>query len=292
MGAVGGLRSATILCAVLISVTVPLVPAQTAKASPDAGPYRGKVVSDPESLSGLWETSNGQGGFVGIHMILGTSVAPDAKTDGRTLNGVEQQWEYLTLGVYEQKGAEFSLGEGNYFSDSAATAAVRIEDGHLVLHFVSPATGMPAVDLDLWKKEGDRWVGRFHRASFDEQVTLNRPGGGMKTHDAITGVWTSSRRVVHIGEQKLGQFAGWSDVLQIPGTIRFAPGIKPGRFFETYGDRVKVRRAGERGVLFEFGAYSVNCCPRTAAGILSNDGREIKAGDTATPFSDWKKRGE
>lgn len=54
MGAGGGLRSATILCAVLISVTVPLIPAQTAKASPDAGPYRGKVVTEPESLSGLW----------------------------------------------------------------------------------------------------------------------------------------------------------------------------------------------------------------------------------------------
>lgn len=292
MGAGGGLRSATILCAVLISVTVPLVPAQTAKASPDAGPYRGKVVTDPESLSGLWETSNGHGGFVGIHMILGTSVAPYAKTNDRTLKGVEQQWEYLDLGVYEQQGAEFSFGEENYFSDHAGTAAVKIEDGHLELHFVSPVTGTPAVDLDLWKKEGDRWVGRFHRGSFDEQVTLERPGVGVKQHDAITGVWTSSARVVHIGEQKPGQFAGWSDSLLIPGTIGFAPWIQPHRLLQVYGDRVKVRRAGERGVLFEFGVYSVVCCPRTVAGIVSNNGREIKAGDAAPPFSEWKKRGE
>jgi len=86
-------------------------------------------------------------------MILGTSVAPDAKTDGRTLKGVEQQWEYLNLGINEQKEAEFSFGEENYFSDHAVTAAVRIEDGHLILHFVPPATGMPAVDLDLRKKK-------------------------------------------------------------------------------------------------------------------------------------------
>lgn len=292
MEAGGGLRSATILCAAFIFVTVPLVPAQTGKASPDSSPYRRKVVIDPGSLSGLWETSNGHGGFVGIHIMLGTSVAPDAKTDGRTLNGVEQQWEYLNLGMYEQKGAGLSVGEENYFSDSAGAAAVMIADGHLVLHLVPPVTGMLAVDLDLRKKKNDCWVGRFHRGNFDEQVTLNRPGGGMKAHDAIAGVWTSSGRVVHIREQKPGQFVGWLDVLQIPGTIQFARGIKPGRFFETYGDRVRVGRAGERGVLFEFGAYSTICCPRTAAGIISNDGKEIKAGDAAPLFSEWKKRGE
>lgn len=100
--------------------------------------------------------------------MLGTSVAPDAKTDGRTLNGVEQQWEYLNLGMYEQKGAELSVGEENYFSDSAGAAAVMIEDGHLVLHLVPPVAGMLAVDLDLRKKENDCWVGHFHRGNFDE----------------------------------------------------------------------------------------------------------------------------
>ena len=165
-------------------------------------PIGARFVADPEGLSGLWETSNGHGGFVGIHMVLGTSVAPDAKSDQKTLNGVEQRWEYLNLGIYEQKGAEFSLGEENYLSDRAGAAAVTIADGHLKVHFVSPAAGMPAVDLDLQKKDGDSWVGRFHRGSFDKQVTLGRPGAGMKTHDAITGVWTSGRsggRVIHVG---------------------------------------------------------------------------------------------
>jgi hypothetical protein len=166
-----------------------------------------------------------------------------------------------------------------------------IEDGHLVLHFVPPATGMPAVDLDLRKKEGDHWVGRLHRGSFDEQVTLERPGAGMKTHNAITGSWSSvgfMSRVVHVGEQAPGQFVGWSDILQIPGTVRLAPGIQPHRLFEIYGDRLKVQRAGELGVLFEFGAHSAACCSRTFAGKLSSDASSIESGSgpsAAGPFT-------
>jgi hypothetical protein len=291
----GGLRGLAILCVVLVLVAVGFPAAQATGASQKSGPYRGKPVTDPEGLSGLWETSNGHGGFVGIHMVLGTSVAPDAKSDRKTLTGVEQQWEYLNLGVYEQKGAEFSLGEANYFSDHTEPPAMTIEDGHLVLHFVPPATGMPAVDLDLRKEEGDRWVGRFHRGSFEEQVTLERPRAGMKTHNAITGSWSSvgfMSRVVHVGEQAPGQFVGWSDMLQIPGTVRLAPWIQPYRLLQVYGDRVKVQRAGERGVLFESGAYSAACCSHTFAGKLSSDESWIESGagpSAAGPFTKWKR---
>jgi len=290
MTSMGGVRSLTILIAILISAGTGSTMAQTNVVAPPRSPYQGKIVTDPEGLSGLWETSNGHGGFVGIHMVLGTSVAPDAKSDRKTLNGVEQLWEYLNFGVYEQKGAEFSFGEENYFSDHAGTAAVVIDDGHLELHFVPPAPGMMAVDLDLRKKEGDRWVGRFHRGNFDEQVTLERPRAGIETH-AITGAWTSvgfASRVVHIGEHAPGKLVAWSDLLQIPGTIRFAPWIQPYRLYQLYGDRVKVQREGERGVLVEFGAYSGVCCSRIFAGKLSSDESSIESGsgpNSAGPFT-------
>ena len=285
----GGWGLRAVLCVMLVSfnaswITVPVT------ASRDVSPDRGKPVADPEVLSGLWETSNGHGGFVGIQMMLGTSVAPDARSNGRTLEGVEQLWEYLNLGVYEQKGPEFVFGDGNYFSSSSKDAPVRIEDGHLQLHYASRGAGLPAVDLDLVKR-GDRWVGRFHRGNFDQQVTLERPGAVLKTENKVAGTWRSVGylgRMVHVGEQAPGQFAGWADALQIPGTVRSGPSVQPHRLFEIYGERMRVQTAGEAAVVFEFGAYSAVCCARTWAGKISVDGNSIESGSgpsVAGPFT-------
>lgn len=284
-----GGRLLAILCAVLVSLNAAWVSAQTTGAQ-DAAPYRAEPVNDPAGLSGLWEASNGHGGFVGIHMVLGTSVASDARSNGRTLEGVEQLWEYLELGVYEQKGPEFVFGDEGYFSNRSKDAPVRIEDGHLQLHYASRGADTQAVDLDLMK-QGERWVGRFHRGDFDQQVTLERPGTGLKTRDRVAGTWRSAgyaRRVVHVGEQMPGQFAAWSDMLQIPGTVRLAPGVTPHRLMEIYGERMKVQRAGEAGVMFEFGAYSAICCARVWAGKLSADRSSIESGSgpsAAGPFT-------
>jgi hypothetical protein len=255
------------------------------------GLYQGKPVTDPEGLSGLWETSNGHGGFVGIHMVLGTSVAPDARSNGRTLEGVEQLWEYLNLGVYEQKGPEFVVGDAGYFSNISKDAPVRIEDRHLQLHYASRGRGLSAVDLDLTKK-GDSWVGRFHRGSFDQQVTLERPGAGLKTRNGVAGTWKSVgylSRVVHVGEQAPGQFVGWADALQIPGAVRFGPSVQPQRLFEIYGERVRVQRAGEAGVMFEFGAYSGVCCALIWAGKLSADRNSIESGSGPSAAGSFTK---
>jgi hypothetical protein len=284
-----GWRFVAVLCAIVVSFNTSWVSAQTTGLQ-DASPYRGKPVADPEGLSGLWETSNGHGGFLGIHMVLGTSVAPDAKPHGGTLDGVEQRWEYLNLGVYEQRRSEFAFGDEGYFSDASSDAAVRINDGHLQLHYASHATVTSAVDLDL-VKQGDRWVGRFHRGSFDQQVTLERPGTGLKTYNKVAGTWGAVgflSRVVHVGEQAPGQFAGWTDALQIPGTVRSGPSVPPHRLFEIYGERVRVQRAGDAGVMFEFGADSAVCCARTWAGKLSVDGNSIESGSgpsAAGPFT-------
>lgn len=280
-----------------------------ADAAPQAGvgpegnrsPYKGKIVADPEGMSGLWEAPNEHGGVVGIHLILGTTVDPYAKTGGRTLKGVEQQWEYLEIGVYEQKGAEFTFGDENYFSDrptssKAGDFQVKIEDDHLKLHFVSRVMGTPAFDLDLRKVEGDRWAGRFHRGSFDEQVTLERPGAGLKRANGIPGTWTTTgfpEGHIHIGEQGPGRFVGWADTLQIPGTIRFGPSVHPHRLFELYGSRVKVQKTGEESFSFEFGAYSGICCSYTFVGKLSSGGATLEGvtqGGNHQPTSDkWTR---
>jgi hypothetical protein len=126
---------AELMCFALMTMCFGSLPAQTHVA--DSSPYKVRSVADPEEWSGMWEASNGQGGVVGIHLLLGTTVAPDAKTDGRSLTGVEQQWERFDVGVYEQRGSSFQAGDEGYFHDLSSDLPVKPEDGRLQLHYDS-----------------------------------------------------------------------------------------------------------------------------------------------------------
>jgi hypothetical protein len=244
----------------------------------DRSPYIGRPVADPEGLPGLWEVSNGHGGAVGIHLTLATTVATDAKSDGKTLAGVEQLWQYLEVSVYERHGPTLIFGEENYFSDSPKSASVTMEDGRLQLHFVSQRPNTPPVDLDLVKRPGDRWVGRLHRGSFDSDVTLKRPGVDVKKSSAITGTWLGTMNgCMHIVEQAPSVFTGWSDSLQVPGTMRFAPSVrKPLRLLETYGTLMKVQAGADGNVSFEFNPFTPICCSHTFVGKPGADGRTME----------------
>jgi hypothetical protein len=247
------------------------------------------VVVDPEGLSGLWETSNGHGGAVGIHLQLATSVAADAKWDGKTLAGVQQLWQYLEVGVYERAGAVLVFGEENFFSDSPRGAHVTVEEGRLQLHFVSQWADTPSVDLDLVKQPGDRWVGRLHRGSFDSQVTLERPGAGAEKRSALAGTWmnVSTNECMHIAERGSAEFTGWSDSLQLPNEARcMPPAERPSRVMEIYGDLIKVQEGADGTASFEFGAYNAMCCSNVIRGRPNADGGTI---EVAWPLGPWKK---
>src|ERR1700722_1278485 len=69
-----------------------------ATSSKDRSFYLGQQVIHPESFSGIWETSDGHGGTVGIHLILATSLPPSASS------WTPQSWEMLQLGVFQRKG--------------------------------------------------------------------------------------------------------------------------------------------------------------------------------------------
>lgn len=258
--------------------------------------YQGKPVMDPDGLSGLWEISNGKGGARGIHLILSTSVDPFAKSDRKTLTGVEQQWEHLEIGVYERQGPVLAFGEEGFFSDSPRGGGATLEDGHLQLHFVSRVASTPSVDLDLMKEAGDRWVGRFHKGDFDEQVTLERPGG-KRSDSVITGTWrdeTAPIRCMHVVEQAASEFTGWSDRLQIPGTIGFAPWIQPHRLFEIYGEWMKVKMNPDETTSFEFSAFTAMCCSHTYigkldAGAITIEGRWPPGPNQAPQPDRWRK---
>jgi hypothetical protein len=151
---------------------VTLPPGSVSTIPGDRSPYLGRPIINPETLSGFWETPNGHGGAVGIHLLLMTTVP----TDGwEKPSDAPQSWQLLELGVYERRGATIQLEESNNFSDSPRGGNVGFEAGHLSLHWISPPNSEP-IDVDLVQQPGDRWAGRLHRRSFDANVILSRPG--------------------------------------------------------------------------------------------------------------------
>jgi hypothetical protein len=239
--------------------------------------YYGQPVVHPETISGAWEASDGNGGAVGIHLQLMTEVSGDADPPVWT----PQYWQHLDLGVFQRRGAELVLGEENYFTDDPRGGPVTVENGHIQLHFVSSQPKTPSVDLDLARQPDGCWHGRFHRGSFDSAVSLCRPTPGTGVAPSpLVGTWSSDHGrggCVHVYETGPNTFTGWSDPLQIPGQIIFsrtAPG--PHQLYQNYGNLVKVHLADNGEVSLEFGAFNPVCCPHQFIGKLSADGSTLR----------------
>ena len=254
----------------------------------DQSLYAGRVVEHPENLSGLWETPVGTGA-VGIHLILTTTILAEAKT----LSGTEQRWSSLSVGVYERKGAFIEFGDENFFTDSSRDAPVEFEAGHLRLRFRS-------VDLDLVQQAGSSWVGRLHRGAFDSNVTLRRSNvSEQATASPYAGTWLEESslgpRCLHVIATDKSDFMGWSDSLQILGSVHYANGLQPPETAtEGYGNLVKVRVAKDGKATFALNANSPACCSHTFAGSVNEDGTMLIGNWVAGPNqaerkSSWKK---
>lgn len=293
-------RHSVLLAAVLmVSLTSGIQAQQRPVASlisrEDRSPHLGHPVNHPESLSGLWETSNGKGGAVGIHLLLTTSVPGNATT----LNGVQQSWRSLEVGVYERKASSIQFGEQNYFSDSPRGGNVTYEDGRLKLHFITPVANEPSIDLDLMHNMDGSWTGRFHRGAFDSKVTLRRPNSDNTGQGKIVGTWLESKSpassCVHIGQQSATEYMGWSDALQTQGGMRIANSIpRPAEAIERYGELMKVNVQNGDKVSLELGAYNAICCSHTFVGTLTANNRLLEGawppGANQSPhLSTWKK---
>ena len=251
----------------------------------DVSPYVGRTVSHPETISGLWETSNGHGGAVGIHLLLSTTVPATAGT----LSGLPQSWHSLDVSVYEHKGAAIKFGDENYFSDSRRGGNVRFDRRRLTLHFV----GNPSVDLDLLQQPNNDWVGRFHRGDFDSTVTLRRPSMRNSGNvSPIVGTWVGISPLlnmcVHVFQQSDSEFTGWSDSLQVGNSGMQRLGLRTA--FERYGDLAKVSFVADGSVTFELHAFAGICCPQKYVGKLRADGNVIEGvrpgGPNQTPRND------
>jgi hypothetical protein len=259
--------------------------------------YLGQQVMHPESLSGVWETSNVHGGAVGIHLELDTTMP----SDGDEQNWAPQSWQDLQVGVFERKAAEIQIGEEGGFSDSHRGGGVTFDQGRLQLHFVSTWTGTPSVDLDLVQQAGGCWEGRLHRGEFDSHVTLCRPSTSHSGKASpLVGTWAENSKLgrgcIHIAEQASGEFTGWSDEIQFPRTVRSCINnvSKPVAVFQRFGEPLKAHLEKDGSASFELYAYSGICCPHTFVGKLTEGGNLIRgtwpSGRNQTAHNaTWKK---
>jgi hypothetical protein len=256
------------------------VPAPPQTPPDDLSFYLNQPVVHPESLSGIWETSNGEGGAVGVHLLLMTTLPGDAAHPIWT----PQSWQHLEVGVFERKESKLEFGEDNFFSDSLRGGGVTFKDDRLQLHFVSTWKDTPSVDLNLLLQPDDCWHGRFHRGAYDSVVVLCRPTpGGDAVLSPIAGTWfqTSGHgsACIHIAQTGSATFTGWSDSLMIPDQVRFGSGVPgPHQLYENFGTLAKVDVASDEKIDLEFTAYSAICCSHHFIGKLSVDG-SILAGE-------------
>src|SRR5690242_1049389 len=130
----------------VLSVSAPAQTEPSAEAGTpegDRGFHLNRPVDDPESLSGVWEAPDNNSGAVGIHLRLGTTVSGDADPPV----WIPQLWQFLEVGIFQRRGAEFVFGEEDFFSDSPRGGVVTLENEHLQLHFAAVIKTDLSIDL-------------------------------------------------------------------------------------------------------------------------------------------------
>jgi hypothetical protein len=236
-----------------------------------------KPVDRPEAISGVWETSDGAEGAVGIHIQLYTSVSGDADPPV----WLPQSWQGVNVGIFHRAGAEIQFGEEGYFEP------VILEGDHLQLHFASAHADIPSVDLDLLHLSDGCWHGRFHRGDFDSTVSLCRPAPAIGiTPDPLAGTWSaeSGFSCLHIFQTGASTFTGWTDDLEVPGKIRFCASDSALRNLQqSYGALAKVERTEDGGISVEMHTFAMLCCPHPFTATLSTDGRTLHASYPSAP---------
>jgi len=244
---------------------------------------RGQAISDPGRLSGMWESSDGKGGAVGLHLLL------TAKMDGAptTLKGISQYLDQFVVGVYQRSGSQIRMGDESRFI--VPSQEVHWDGRHLQVKHEPRTSADYEIEIDLTQApDGESWAGLFHRGGFSKHVSLKRPTLMPTSLTPFAGTWSSVQlgrnRCVHLGAFADGRLVAWSDTLQIPGFIRYANNITPPReTIQYYGEMVQVSRGDNDAISLEFNAFAAICCSATAVVIPSKDGSKLLGNWQAGP---------
>lgn len=232
-----------------------------------------QTMTHPEGMAGRWEASDGQGGQVGMNILISTTV-PSSASD---LVDVPQYLESFDIGLYQRSGSNVNPLGFNFFSTSSNGRATW--DGRRLRIDLTHNRELPEVHVDLtWSDAGKVWIGAFERSPFQNRaITLRRPAGVQKS--PFAGTWSEGKGLmnncVHIAQAEDGTFTGWGDDIQIPGLMRYANGLRPPeRTMEHYGEIAKVRVSTPERIEVELRAYTPMCCSHSFTASIS-PGREL-----------------
>ena len=231
-------------------------------------------LSRPEELAGRWEASDGQGGAVGMNILISTTV-PSSSTD---LGSISQRLESFQVGVYQRSGSDVQP-LGFNFATTSSKGGVRWDGQHLRIDFGQRGE-IPEVHVDLlWSDVGKVWSGTFERAAFTcKSITLKRPTG--LRNSVFVGTWFEGTGVMnnclHIAQAQDGTFTGWADDIRVPGRERYANGLRPlERTLENYGEIAKVNVSGPARIAVEMRANTATCCSHPFKARMSQDGSSL-----------------
>lgn len=112
----------SIVCLAISAAYLYLAPSKA--ASPAGGTsgnppsMLGRLIDEPERLSGLWETPDGPGDAVGIWLLLTTQISGAPST----LANIPQYQQHLSVSLFHRSGNELAFGTGSSFKMSQAVA--------------------------------------------------------------------------------------------------------------------------------------------------------------------------
>jgi hypothetical protein len=255
----GVVRICSALCLILFGISLPCA-------------LSAQEMSHPEHLAGRWEASDGQGGMVGMNILISTTIA-SSNTD---LTSVLQRSESFDIGLYQRSGSDVEPFGFNFFSTSSTGGATW--DGRHLRIALRQKSGLPGVLVDLlWNNADSVWTGTFERGAFQSKaITFRRPVGSQ--NNVLVGTWFDSAGVMnnclHIAQAQDGTFTGWGDDIQIPDRMRYANGIRPPeRTMEHYGEIAKISASGSTRIRVELRAYTPICCSHRFTAAISTDGK-------------------
>jgi hypothetical protein len=246
-----------------------------------------------EDLAGRWEAPDGQGGQIGMNILLSTTVSNSATDVIETA----QQLAGFEIAVYQRSGSDVQPFGFNFFATSPSGGATW--DGRYLRIGLEKKGVDPRVHVDLeWDQTSQTWSGTFERGAFRSQaIALKRPAGHKNSR--FIGTWFERNGLMnnclHIAEAQDGTFTGWGDDIQIPDRMRYAYGLRPpDHVTEHYGEIAKVKVTEPDRIEVELRAYTPTCCSHSFTATISHDGNSLvgewlAGGNQAPRAASWRR---